>query len=155
MEQAFELKFGSAQTLEKGHEVHPVEAPEYREEREQAQKVEIATSERAVEQARNTLASVAVRDALKAPSILTAESVQSHFEAVKAAHGIASISTILVPEKTIDQLKAALAMYIPNTPEYVAGKLYQAEELICESYLEPHKLAQAEKILIKLESKLN
>lgn len=157
MEQSFELRFGTARTLEKGPVVNPIEAPEYGRTRKEAQSIETATSERAVEQARNTLAAVAVRMNTESGVIptITAETVQSHLEAVKERYSIEHIMKVLVPDTAGAYVRAAIAMYIPGTREYAAHKLYMASELIGESYLEPHKLGKAERILANLESKIN
>lgn len=157
MEQSFELRFGTARTLEKGPDVNPIEAPEYGRTRKEARSVETVTSERAVEQARNTLAAVTAQKDTEsgASQKITAETVQSHLEAVKDLYSIEHIMKVLVPDTAGAYVRAAIAMYIPGTREYAAHKLYMASELIGESYLEPRKLGQAERILANLESKLN
>ncbi len=156
MEQSFELRLGTARTLEKGPVVNPIELGEY-DARKEARSVEIASARRAVEQARNTLARVTAQTYVEkgiAPAI-TAEMVQGHLEAVKERYSIEHIMRVLVPDTAGAYVRAAIAMYIPGTREYAAHKLYLASELIGESYLEPHKLGQAERILANLESKLN
>lgn len=151
MEQAFELKFDSTRTLEKRTNTEPVEAPEYRETREQARRSEKEEATRAVEQARQSLSVLANEyHVASSPAFgSTPDSVRSHLEAVKESYGIASIM------KELASIRAAMTVFIPGTRAHAAQQLYQAQELIGESYLEPHKLGQAERILANLESKLN
>ncbi len=92
MEQSFELRLGRTQALEKGPRVHPVEAPEHREAREQTLVVDSAKSERAVEQARSTLAAAAIQKHVETIGAnVTTERVLNHLEAVQQNYGIASI----------------------------------------------------------------
>lgn len=161
MEKSFELKFAPTNVFEKapdsGRKAFAVEAPEYLGSREQAQNADIQVRERAVEQARKDLASVAVQERVDTlgNSGITAEKVQSHLEAVKGQYSIENVMRVLVPDTAMAYVRAAVAMYIPGTREYAAHQLYMAGELLGESYLEPSKLREAEKILVNLESKLN
>lgn len=139
-----------ARTFEKG-KADKLERPEYDAQKQERSRADVQAAREKIAAAQSQLIKAAREQQAERSAYLETdrERVQQRIDQIKDAYGMANIA------RELASYASAVWSFIPGSRANVAARIWEAQELIYESALEPDKLQRAQAILSQLEARNN
>lgn len=128
-----------------------LERPEYETHKQERSRADVQAAREQIALAQSQLIKAARAQQIERSASLEndQETAQQRLDQIKDGYGMANIS------RELASYASAVWSLIPGSRANVAARIWEAQELIYESALEPVKLERAQAILSKLEARNN
>lgn len=139
-----------ARTFEK-RSVDKIEHPEYETHKQERNRADIEMAREQIVAAQSQLIKEARAHALEQSATLESdrETTQQRIDQIKEVYGMAQVA------RELSSYASAVWSLIPGSRANTAARIWEAQELVYESALEPSKLERAQIILSQLEARNN